>query len=94
MSKLRIVIVCRAMSSTSPSTPSDSTVIQSPTRTMSLVASWMEATSDRIVSRKTRIRIAVAAPSPLSSSTGDCHMRIETTRTTVTSASSSLTSCR
>ena len=64
-------MVCSAISTTSPSALYCGISIQSPTRTMSWVVSWMLATSDRIVSLKTSSRIAVMAPKPVSSTTGD-----------------------
>jgi len=81
LSKFCTLIVCSAMSITSPSAGALGIVIQSPTRTMSLELSWIEATSDRIVSLNTRISTAAIAPRPDSSSSGDCPIRIEMTRT-------------
>ena len=46
--------------------------IQSPTRSMSLLVSWTLATRLRMVSLNTSSRTAAIAPSPDSSSSGDC----------------------
>ena len=84
LSKFCTFTVCRAISITSPSASCPGTVIQSPTRTMSVDEIWMLATKDRSVSWKTRIRTAAIAPRLERRITGDRSTRIEMTMMAVT----------
>ena len=86
-------MVCRAMSITSPSADSCGISIQSPTRTMSLLAICTLATSDSSVSLKTSNSTAVIAPRPLSSSNGERSIRTETISTPEIRKSTILASC-
>ena len=70
LSKFWTLTTLSPMSMTSPSAPNLGALIQSPTRTRSLVETWIAATSESSVSRKTRMMIAAAAPRPESSSVG------------------------
>jgi len=74
--------VCSAMSITSPSAPNCGIEIQSPTRTMSLVAIWTLATSERMVVRNTSSSTAMRAPSPDSRNTGERPSNSDSTVTT------------
>ncbi len=79
LSQFWILTVWSAMSITSPSAFAWGISTQSPMRIMSLDAIWRLATSDRIVSLKTRSRIAVSAPRPDRKTTGERSARIDTT---------------
>ncbi len=82
LSQFWILTVCSEMSMTSPSAPNCGSSTQSPTRTMSVELSWIEATSDRIVSLKISSRTAVIAPMPVSICHGSSRITAEI-RTTV-----------
>ncbi len=71
LSQLTTVTVFSAISTTSPSAPNCGISIQSPTRIRSLFVSWMLATSESSVSRKTSRMTAVIAPRPLTKNQGD-----------------------
>ena len=64
LSQFWILTVWSAISMTSPLALAWGMSTQSPMRIMSLDMIWMLATSERMVSRKMRMRTAVSAPTP------------------------------
>ena len=70
LSKFLTFTVVRLISIKSPSAPNFSIVIQSPMRTISFTETCILATKPKIVSLKTKIKIADAAPKVAR----NCHM--------------------
>ena len=93
LSQFWILTVCRATSITSPSAPYWGISIQSPTLTMSFAVSCTLATRPRMVSLNTSSRIAVIAPRPLSSSSGERSMTAATTITPPMTSTAICNSC-
>ena len=79
LSKLRTLTIVSVMSSTVPSASVEGTVIQSPMCSMSFDVSRMPATKPLMVSWKASMRMAEAAPSPVSSTDGSLPMMMAMT---------------